>query len=104
MEMNIIECLKERRDFDRTENAAHIQLNCKKRDLFFSANLKRISPSGLICYSGVGLDPGELVSVHIPRMNGVFEAGARVVSLKKVLRRYELELKFLEIRRDILTL
>lgn len=104
MGLNIIESLKERRTYDRTDNVAHIQLECEKRSLSLSATLEKISPSGIICFSSVDLDPGEVVSVHIPHMKGVFEAGARVVSLKKVLRRYELELKFFEIKRAISTL
>lgn len=101
MGLNIIESLKERRNYDRIANAAHIQLGCKKKGLSLSATLEKISPLGISCFSSVDLDPGEVVNLRIPHMKGVFEAGARVVSLKKILRRYELKLKFFEIRRDI---
>lgn len=101
MGLNIIESLKERRNYDRTDNAAQIQLNCKKRGLTLSATLERIRPLGISCFSSVDLDPGEVVNLSIPHMNGVFEAEAMVFRLRKVLSRYELELKFFEMRRDI---
>ena len=101
MEMNIMECLKERRDFGRTDDSVHIQLECEKRSLTLSATLEKIKPLGIICFSSVDLDPGEVVSLRIPNVKGVFEAEAMVFRRKKVLRRYELELKFFEMRRDI---
>ena len=101
MELNIIESLKERRNYDRIANTAHIQLECEKRSLSLSATLEKINSLGIICFSSVDLDPGEVVNLRIPHMKGVFEAEAMVFRLKKVLRGYELELKFFEMRRDI---
>lgn len=107
MELNIIESLKERRDFGRSANTAnaantaHIDLVRREGRLSLSVSLKEISPSGLICFSTIGFCPGEVVIVRIPHMKGIFESGARVIGLKKLLNRYELELNFFEIRRDI---
>lgn len=101
MALNIIESLKERRNFDRTTDTAHIHLERKEGGPSLSATLKDLSPSGLICFSNVDLNHGDFVTVRIPHINGLFEAGAKVLKVKKLFRAYELKLKFFEIRRDI---
>jgi len=101
MEMNILEALKERRNFNRNKASARIHLERRKLNRSCSATLKNIGPGGLSCISSVVLHVGEELNVRIPHTGGIFEAEAMVISARQILGRCEVELRFTRVRRDI---